>query len=243
MERMPQATTITPPPPARAPAAPAGQAVPAVPAVPGVTIVTPAVFTKQDIAALRARGSELSDQLTSAAGRRRVTRDALRTATGADKAGLEQRLGVLDARIARLEMDIDENGKQLASLPAARAGTLGPSFGPNGPNMGRISGNMIPIAIVFTIFVLAPIALSISRIFWKRGSMPRHMAQLPDNTQRLERMEQAIDSIAIEMERVSEGQRFVTRLLSESRAGAAIEAQRGAQPLPVPAGEKSAPRY
>lgn len=237
MERMPQATTITPPPPARAPAAPA------VPTVPGVTIVTPAAFSKQDIAALRARGEALSDQLTSAAGRRRVTRDALRTATGADKAGLEQRLGVLDARIARLETDIDENGKLLASLPAARVGTVGQSFGSSDANVNRFMGNMIPIAIVFTIFVLAPIALSISRIFWRRGSLPRQAAQSPENAQRLERMEQAIDSIAIEMERVSEGQRFVTRLLSEGRAGAAIEAQRGAQPLSVPVGEKSAPRY
>jgi hypothetical protein len=32
---------------------------------------------------------------------------------------------------------------------------------------------------------------------------------------RIERIEQAVDSIAIEMERVSEGQRFVTKLLSE----------------------------
>jgi hypothetical protein len=205
--------------------------------------VNPAAFSKQDIAALRARGEVLSDQLTSAAGRRRQTNDALRSATGAAKAGLELRLGVLDARIARLESDIDENGKLLASLPATRAGSVGQTFGPSGPDMNRLMGNMIPIAIVFTIFVLAPIALSISRIFWKRGSMPRHMAQLPDNTQRLERMEQAIDSIAIEMERVSEGQRFVTRLLSESRPGAAIEAQRGAQPLSVPAGEQSSPRY
>jgi hypothetical protein len=211
--------------------------------VPGVTFVNPAVFTKQDVAALRARGEALSDQLTSAAGRRRVTRDALRTATGADKAGLEQRLGVLDARIARLESDIVENGKLLASLPAARVSTTGPAFGPNNANVNRFLGNMIPIAIVFTIFVLAPIALSISRIFWKRGSLPRHMAQLPDNTQRLERMEQAIDSIAIEMERVSEGQRFVTRLLSESRTAAPLEVQRGAQPVSVPAGEQSAPRY
>jgi hypothetical protein len=232
---MPQATTITPPPPPAAPAAPA---------VPGITIVTPAAFTRQDIAALRARGEALSDQLTSAAGRRRQTRDALRTATGADKAGLEQRLGVLDARIARLETDIDENGKVLASLPAARVSSAGQAFGPTNANVDRLVGNMIPIAIVFTIFVLAPIALSISRVFWKRGSLPRQAAQSPENTQRLERMEQAIDSIAIEMERVSEGQRFVTRLLSESRTGAALEGQRAAQPLSVPIGEKSAaPRY
>lgn len=32
---------------------------------------------------------------------------------------------------------------------------------------------------------------------------------------RLERVEQTVESIAIEMERVSEGQRFVTKLLSE----------------------------
>jgi hypothetical protein len=36
--------------------------------------------------------------------------------------------------------------------------------------------------------------------------------------ERLERIEQGMDAIAIEVERVSEGQRFVTRLLSERNA-------------------------
>jgi hypothetical protein len=35
---------------------------------------------------------------------------------------------------------------------------------------------------------------------------------------RLERMEQALDAIAVEVERISEGQRFTTKLLAE-RAG------------------------
>jgi hypothetical protein len=35
---------------------------------------------------------------------------------------------------------------------------------------------------------------------------------------RLERMEQAIDSVAVEVERISEGQRFTTKLLSEGRS-------------------------
>jgi hypothetical protein len=40
--------------------------------------------------------------------------------------------------------------------------------------------------------------------------------QLPaDVTQRLSRMETAIESVAVEVERISEGQRFTTRLLSE----------------------------
>lgn len=47
-----------------------------------------------------------------------------------------------------------------------------------------------------------------------RGEM--RPAPLPTDLQfRLERMEQALDSIAIEVERISEGQRFTTKLLAE----------------------------
>jgi hypothetical protein len=36
--------------------------------------------------------------------------------------------------------------------------------------------------------------------------------------QRLDRIEQAVDAIAVEVERLAEGQRFATRLLSEGQA-------------------------
>ncbi len=36
-----------------------------------------------------------------------------------------------------------------------------------------------------------------------------------DTSMRLERIEQAIEAMAVEVERISEGQRFVTRLLAE----------------------------
>jgi hypothetical protein len=235
MERMSQESPVPQQP--RLPPAPA------TPAVPGVNVVTPGIFTKRDIAALRARGEELSNQITSATSRRRQTREALRSAPdGADKAGLEQRLGVLDARIARLETEIDENGKLLASLPAQLVGSTGPSFNPGNSGFNnRMGENMIPIVGIFTIFVLAPIAISISRILWRRGSL-KHVTPAQDNAPRLERMEQAIEAIAIEMERVSEGQRFVTRIMSESRSVG--EGQRVAQPLPIPVGEPAAaPRY
>lgn len=38
---------------------------------------------------------------------------------------------------------------------------------------------------------------------------------LASSEQRLERVEQAVESIAIEIERISEGQRYVTKLLDE----------------------------
>lgn len=59
-------------------------------------------------------------------------------------------------------------------------------------------------------------------------------AKIPGDA-RLERLENAVDAIAIEMERVSEGQRFVTRLLSERRT-------ERTPPSPIPGVVKSTPR-
>ena len=193
-------------------------------------IVTPGMLTARDVVALRRSSEILSEQLQSTAARRRSVREAMRSATGSDRAGLEQRLGVLDARILRLESEIDANGRQIASVPAAMLANSVEPFG----LPANIMDELVPIAVVFTLFVLSPIAVSIARLFWKRGSIPRHAAPSPENAQRLERMEKAIDSIAIEMERVSEGQRFVTRLLSDARPSGALQ-QGGAERVGAPA--------
>lgn len=57
-----------------------------------------------------------------------------------------------------------------------------------------------------------------------RSYVRRREAQPPASTllsdQRLARMESAIESMAIEIERISEGQRFVTKLLAERERSA-----------------------
>jgi hypothetical protein len=60
-------------------------------------------------------------------------------------------------------------------------------------------------------------------------STPRDVS--PDLALRLQHMEQAIDAIAVEIERISEGQRFTTKLLSErgERQPAQIETRPFAQ--------------
>jgi hypothetical protein len=196
--------------------------VPPTPPAPVGGIVTPrdlsgAPLTAQEVAGLMARRKVLSDQVSSATARRREVARQLRSATGADKAGLEQRLAVLDSRIARLESDIDQTGQQLSAAPvAAIAERQQPIFrwGPRTDN--RMADNFAPLMGLFILFVLFPIAASISRGLWKRGSSPRAAAVSPDTAQRLDRIEQAIEAVAIEVERISEGQRFVTRLLSEA---------------------------
>jgi hypothetical protein len=180
---------------------------------------------------LKARRDELSNQLSSATGRRRDIQKSLVGASGADKTGLEQRLVVLDARIARIEGDIEENGRALASPSAMMTGSEQP-FSWNSANGGSINANATPLLMMLMLFVLFPIAIGIGRTLWKRASRPA--PSIPSETaHRLERMEQAVDAIAIEMERVSEGQRFMTRLLSESRGEPALVPVRSATPPDV----------
>ena len=78
-----------------------------------------------------------------------------------------------------------------------------------------IPGELIPIVLFimtgFTVVGL-PIARAIARRMDRESALPKVP---PEVMQRLERMEHAIDSIAIEVERISEGQRFTTKLLSD----------------------------
>lgn len=227
------------------PALPPQPPVPATPPAPTPNVVYAGslpggAMTRQDVAALRARRSELSDQLESAAGRRRSLAEQVRRADGVNKAGLESRLAVLDQRIVRIESELDEVGQRLASPQAAQFATETRPPIDFGPRVRFSNVDPEPIIICFILFVLSPLALSISRLIWKRGSRTAMAAPaLAESSERLERIEQGMDAIAIEVERVSEGQRFVTRLLSE-RGGAALHAvQPAAEPLRASAGEAS----
>jgi hypothetical protein len=76
----------------------------------------------------------------------------------------------------------------------------------------------ISLAFFFTIAAII-IGLPIARAFARR--MDRKgggTGQIPGEvTAQLAHLSQAVDAIAVEVERISEGQRFTTRLLSEQR--------------------------
>jgi hypothetical protein len=69
---------------------------------------------------------------------------------------------------------------------------------------------------VFAIIVFVPIARAIGRWIDRRAQAPaRPSAQV---TAQLTQLTQSVDAIAIEVERISEGQRFTTKLLSDLQA-------------------------
>lgn len=81
-------------------------------------------------------------------------------------------------------------------------------------------GLFVPLgffAMVIAIVVGRPMVRALAKRVENESKRP----QIPSEVvSRLERMEQSIDTIAVEVERISEGQRFTTRLLSEVRDSA-----------------------
>lgn len=202
----PPAATQAPTPPAAPPAAittvgPDGKP---------ITVAIPRSVA--EVQELRAQRSELSEQLSNVASRRRNLAEEIST-TGNDaiRAGLESRLAVLDARILQIETDLASTGRQLSLAPAELVGYAEANQGRNdeGFEEGMMAGGL-------PILFLATIVFFFSRRRWKkRAALPAVSGG--ESAQRLERLEHGMDAIALEIERISEGQRFVTRLLSEAQ--------------------------
>jgi hypothetical protein len=186
-------------------------------------------MTLQDVQLLQNRRSELSRQLSSATGRRSdVVREMGRSPNG--RAGLEARLNVLDERIVQLERDIAQNGQLLAQAPPNLVEETSPAM--SFPSPMR-SMNVTGVSVVFILAVLLPISLAWGRRILRRP-YPSASALPPDTADRIARIENAVDSIAVEVERISEGQRFVTKLMSEPRQLGAGSAE----PIVVRPGER-----
>lgn len=201
----------------------------------GGTVAIPR--TREEYRALETRQREVGSQLTSAANRRKsVAMELEKAHDPANQNGLQQRLQVLDNRVARLETELDEVGRALASapysaLPSSARTEVAAGGGRGMTEAAQIVSVVVPSSLFF---VLAIVGLSM----WfkrNRGGPGGAGARTKAEIERLDRLEQAVETIAVEMERVSEGQRFVTRILTEGKAGQApvFGNPRQAEALPV----------
>ncbi len=161
-------------------------------------------------------------------------------ANGAEAGRLAaQRVKEAMARV-RAEMDARANG-----------GIAGVAQGPVFP-ADVIPPQVVDITTAFFITVAViviglPLARAIARRMDRRGAREA-VAPPPELASRLDRIEQGIEAMAIEVERISEGQRFATRLMSEMRglpapnpmAGRMARPANEAEPIPEPAAERRA---
>lgn len=89
---------------------------------------------------------------------------------------------------------------------------------PSDPEYTSMDENIARLGIAAVIGVtisISMISMAIAKMVASRRRKELPNASIEQIDQRLERMEQAIDAMATEVERVSEGQRFTSRLLAE----------------------------
>lgn len=159
----------------------------------------------------------------------RMAIDALRAEMNAEKANIEAltsqlvpgiseaRSDAITSQISNAEGHLESLQNQLERALSAQAGTLEVPA-PVVPDVVPQGAIEIVSIVFFTLAVIAigvPIARAIARRLDRRGVVA---PASPTIEPRLERIEQAIEAIAIEVERVSEGQRFTNKLMSEIRA-------------------------
>ena len=216
---------------------------PAPPTVQGsdfpVTIMPDGASPSAVLKAMEAQRSELRDQLERVQDQRNEIAGWLKAEdiTAPDREGLAGRLRETDARISSLEQQIAQADAAVAKAAAVPGAVVEPP--PPLPGNSDISEGVTAVSIVFTLFVLFPIAIAYARRLWKRGAtviapVPKEVAD------RLDQMGQAVESMAIEIERIGEGQRFLTRVMSDPN-GRQLGAG-AAQPIPVPQVERAAER-
>ena len=153
------------------------------------------------------------------------------SAGSAEHKALEDRLTDVDSRIKAVDQMIGVNSMQLAQAAAVPGAVVPPPpFVPPGP-----PDEVYVLAGIFFIVVLMPLSIAFAKRIWRRSatvitSLPRELID------RLQRLEQTVEATSLEVERIGEGQRFLTRLFTEGEGARALGTG-AAKPLEVkPAG-------
>ncbi len=169
----------------------------------------------------RELGGQLEDLQNTRAG---LARELGQLPAASDlRPGIVQRIAGFDAHIVAMDKQIADADAQVARAAAIPGAAVEPPRvrDPGPPEDAYVLGGL------FMIIVLLPLTIAYARRIWRRGAavvtaMPKEIGE------RMGRMEQVIEATAIEVERIGEGQRFLTRLFTEGN---------GLRALGAPAGE------
>jgi hypothetical protein len=175
----------------------------------------------------RAQRRELTNQLDQLEStRREITGQLEDIPVGSlDRKPLDARITDIDAQITSVDHLLAANATDIAKAAAIPGAVVEPprvvESGP--PDQAYVLGGM------FMVIVLLPLSIAWARRIWRRSaaavaSFPREIGD------RLLRMEQALEATSVEVERIGEGQRFLTRLFTEGEGTRSIGAG-AAQPI------------
>lgn len=178
---------------------------------------TVAVQQPQDVGAQvrdavnQARAAQLQAQQEARAAQAEAAQQARQAQEQAQQAAQQAREQARQAvEQARREIDRARFGRPVVFQP--------PFPGSSGP---QIPDGVVVISVAFFamcafIAVGFPLVRAWARRLDRRNAAPAGSDS--ETRERLERIEQAVDAIAVEVERISEGQRFTTKVIADLRA-------------------------
>lgn len=168
---------------------------PAIPR-PGISPEFAADLLRGEMAVLRKELGDLAGQLVPGM-------------TPAREEAIQDQISVTTDRLESIQGQLD---RMISGQPTITYTEERPDRGPAIPGevMEVIQWSMITLVIIA---LGTPIIRMIARRFEGRGRTDAS----PASAQRMERLEQAVDAVAIEIERISEGQRYTNRMISEMR--------------------------
>ena len=198
---------------------------------------TPIQAPVADVATLRSQVRELRIQLTGL----QAQWDGLRTQldamlrTNPARPPVQQAWADVGMQIASIKGDIAYREARIAQAEGRFVSTTTPPP-PAGLFRRPIDPNVVfPMGTAMLVALGLPVSIAWAKRILRGKPQPPPLAV--DHTMRLENIERAIDTVAIEVERVSESQRFLTRILLEPPDRAAAPDTTAA-----PEGASSAPK-
>jgi len=175
----------------------------------------------------RAQRRELNNQLDELESTRREITSQLEdvSAGSPERKPLETRMTDIDSRITTVDQMLASNATDISKAAAIPGAVVEP---PRVINEGPPQ-EAYALGGIFMLVVLLPISVAFARRIWRRSAaavaaFPREIGE------RLLRMEQALEATAVEVERIGEGQRFLTRLFTEGEGARSLGAG-AVQPL------------
>jgi hypothetical protein len=91
---------------------------------------------------------------------------------------------------------------------------------------------IVAVSFFGTVAYVVRLLVLNARALMSGGSHTSHNVVVDD--ERMTRLEQAVESIALEVERISEGQRFTTKLLTDRAQGGPVRAVAPSEPIRHP---------
>jgi hypothetical protein len=136
---------------------------------------------------------------------------------------LQQQSADVGAQLAQVEGKIAEVQGRLAQAQnvsverITEVGTVEPPGPPGGFRRGPDPDMVVGMSFALAMCIALPLSIAYARRLWKGKPQPPAASseRFDDVIQRLNRLEVGIDSVAIEIERISEGQRFVTKVFAD----------------------------